>query len=54
MSQFQKSRPTGVHYKLIESEESNVTPRSRNIGTKFIAVSSILVVLGKCSNICML
>ena len=32
-----------------ESEESNVTPRSRNIGTKLIAVSSILIDLGKCS-----
>ena len=36
---------------LIENEsvESNVTPRSRNIGTKLIAVSSILIDLGKCS-----
>ena len=32
-----------------ESEESNVTPRSRNIGTKLIAVSLILIDLGKCS-----
>ena len=32
-----------------ESEEPNVTSRSRNIGTKLIAVSSILIDLGKCS-----
>ena len=29
--------------------ESNVTPRSRNIGTKLIAVSLIFIDLGKCS-----
>ena len=34
---------------LFEGEESNVTPRSRNIGTKLIAVSLILIDLGKCS-----
>ena len=30
-------------------EESNVTPRSRNIGTQLIAESSIVIGLGKCS-----
>ena len=34
---------------IVENEESNVAPRSCNIGTKLIAVSSILFDLGKCS-----
>ena len=34
---------------LNESKESNVTPRSRNIGTKLITVSLILIDLGKCT-----
>ena len=34
---------------LNESVESNVTPRSRNIGTKLIVLSLILIGLGKCS-----
>ena len=34
--------------RLNESEESNVNPRFCNIGTKLIAVSLILIDLGKC------
>ena len=34
---------------LNESEESNVTPRSHNMGTNLIAVSLILIDLSKCS-----
>ena len=32
-----------------ESEESNVSPRSRNIGTQLIVVSLFLTNFGKCS-----
>ena len=35
--------------KLNEREESNVIPRSRNIGKKAVAISLILINFGKCS-----